>query len=186
MAMKTAAALKLKLKPIKRWVERHPLAVIIGGAMGTVLLLVAGGKKGRCEPRLGSDRYHRFDAFIDEAAALHRVDPRFIRAVIRVESDFQPNCTSIVIRRGVRVQGARGLMQIMPGPLERCGLANPFDPRGSILCGTSILRQNLNRYDGDLELTLAAYNAGPGRAHDPPAETREYVRRVLSYYRRGV
>lgn len=178
--------MKIKaLDPIKRWVARHPRAVLVGAAVSTGLLLAMGGKKGRCNPRLGPDRYHRFDAYIDEAAERYGVDRRFIRAVIRVESDFQPNCTSIVIRRGVRVQGARGLMQIMPGPLERCGIsANPFDPRGNIMCGVSILRQNLSRYRGDLELTLAAYNAGPGRAHTPPLATREYVRRVLSYYRR--
>jgi soluble lytic murein transglycosylase-like protein len=178
-----ASGMALKLTTVKKWIGRHRREVIIGGAVGTVILLAVGGKKDRCAPRLGSERYHRFDAFIDEAAARYHVERRFIRAVIRVESDFQPNCTSIVVRRGVRVQGARGLMQIMPGPLERCGLANPFDPRGNILCGTSILRSNLNRYHGDLELTLAAYNAGPGRAHDPPAATREYVSRVLSFYR---
>lgn len=175
--------MKIRIRPkaIKRWVVRHKRGVLVGSAAFALLLF--GGKKHRCWPRLGADRYHRFDDFIDEASQRYGVDRRFIRAVIRAESDFQPNCTSIVIRRGVRVQGAMGLMQIMPGPARDCGLSNPFDPRGNILCGTSILRQNLNRYDGDLELTLAAYNAGPGRAHDPPASTREYVRRVLSYYR---
>lgn len=172
----------MNARRVLSWLRDHRTPVL--AVSGVLVLGVLFGRKGdRCAPRLGSDRYHRFDAFIDEAAARYGVERRFIRAVIHVESDFQPNCTSIVVRHGVRVQGAMGLMQLMPGAAAGCDLSNPFDPRGNILCGTSILRSSLNRYGGDLELTLAAYNAGPGRAHTPPPDTVTYVARVLRFYR---
>lgn len=161
----------------KSFAKKHPVAAAVGGiasAIGLVYLL----PKPPRYPRIGSERYRIFDAFIEEASIAYGIPVAFIRAVIRVESDFQPAAVSRV--------GAMGLMQIMPGTAERCGAevaANPYDPRLNILCGTSVLSGNIIRYDGDLSLALAAYNAGPGRAHNPPLATRIYTARVLGYFR---
>jgi soluble lytic murein transglycosylase-like protein len=159
----------------KSFTHQHPIGVAVGGLVGLASVIALINRK--TGARIGPERYRIFDGFIDEASAAYNLEAPFIRAVIRTESDFQPN---VVSRKG-----AMGLMQIMPSAAERCGeavAANPFDPRLNILCGTSILAGNLVRYDGDLELTLAAYNAGPGRAFNPPLATRIYTARVLHFY----
>lgn len=125
------------------------------------------------------DRYGRYDNYIHEAAALYRLPESFIRAVMRVESDFSPD----VVSRA----GAMGLMQLMPRTATSMGVQDPFDPRQNILGGTRYLRVLANRFNGDLVLTIAAYNAGQGavtryRGVPPYAETRRYVQRVLRYY----
>ncbi|MDQ3036629.1 MAG: lytic transglycosylase domain-containing protein [Myxococcota bacterium] len=125
------------------------------------------------------DRYHRYDAFIREAAALYRLPESFVRAVIRVESDYNPGVVSHA--------GAQGLMQLMPGTAARMGVRDAFDPRQNILGGTRYLRILANSFGGDLILTIAAYNAGGGavqRYHGVPpyAETQRYVQRVLGWY----
>jgi soluble lytic murein transglycosylase-like protein len=125
------------------------------------------------------DRYHRFDAHIHEAAALYRLPEAFVRAVIRVESDYQPGAISRT--------GAQGLMQLMPHTGARMGVLDAFDPRQNILGGSRYLRVLANNFQGDLILTIAAYNAGEGaveRYHGVPPydETRRYVERVLGWY----
>lgn len=125
------------------------------------------------------DRYTRYDAFIREAAALYRLPESFIRAVIRVESDYNPGVVSHA--------GAQGLMQLMPGTAARMGVRDAFDPRQNILGGTRYLRILANSFGGDLILTVAAYNAGGGavqryRGVPPYAETQRYVQRVLGWY----
>jgi len=128
-----------------------------------------------------AERYHRYDAFIHEAAALYRLPEAFIRAVIRVESDYNAGAVSHV--------GAEGLMQLMPGTGRRMGVTDAFDPRQNILGGSRYLRVLANTFDGDLILTIAAYNAGEGAVmrYDgipPYEETRRYVERVLGWYYR--
>lgn len=125
------------------------------------------------------ERYHRYDAFIREAAALYRLPESFVRAVIRVESDYNPQVVSHA--------GACGLMQLMPATAARMGVRDPFDPRQNILGGTRYLRILANHFNGDLVLTIAAYNAGEGavmryRGIPPYEETQRYVRRVLRHY----
>lgn len=126
------------------------------------------------------DRFHRYDAHILEAAALYRIPEPLIRAVIRVESDYDP--------RVVSSAGARGLMQIMPAVEQDMRIGNVFDPRDNILGGTRLLRVLANRYDGDLVLTIAAYHAGPGSLArygnqvPPYTNTRKYLRMVLDRY----
>lgn len=125
------------------------------------------------------DRYQRYDAFIREAAALYRLPESFLRAVIRVESDYNPMVVSHA--------GAQGLMQLMPATAARMGVRDAFDPRQNILGGARYLRILANSFGGDLILTIAAYNAGEGavlrhRGVPPYAETQRYVQRVLGWY----
>lgn len=121
----------------------------------------------------------KYERLIHEAATRHRVEPALIKAVIRAESNFDPAAIS--------PRGARGLMQLMPETATMYGLANPFDPQGNIEAGVKHLKTLLERYAGNLELALAAYNAGEqaveryGRRIPPFPETRGYVRAVLRH-----
>jgi soluble lytic murein transglycosylase-like protein len=126
------------------------------------------------------ERFRRYDEYIYEAAELYRIPVSLIRAVIKVESDYDP--------RVVSSMGARGLMQLMPVVVEDMGVRNVHDPRDNILGGTRLLRVLANRYQGDLVLTIAAYHSGMGslqkyRNTVPPYEnTRKYLRMVLERY----
>ena len=124
-------------------------------------------------------RYGRYDAFIREAATLYQLPEALVRAVIKQESDYNPFSVS--------GSGAAGLMQLMPSTAESMMVRDVFDPRQSILGGTRFLRLLANMFNGDLVLTIAAYNAGPNAvvryAGVPPYdETQHYVRQVLRYY----
>ena len=121
----------------------------------------------------------RFSPIIEEAARLHGVDPRLIAAVARRESAWNPNAVSRV--------GAGGLMQLMPATARYLGVTNVFDARQNVFGGTQYLRTLLDTFGGDLDLTLAAYNAGPGAVQKykgvpPYRETRDYVRIVRASY----
>lgn len=121
----------------------------------------------------------QFGQFIQSASKRFNVDADLISSVIAVESNFNPKAVS---RRN-----ARGLMQLVPGTASRLGVQNIFDPQENINGGTQYLGELLHRYDNDLVLALAAYNAGPQRVQKygtvPPfAETQSYVRRVKHTY----
>lgn len=125
------------------------------------------------------ERYSRYDHLIDEAASLYQLPDSFIRAVMRVESNFNP----MVVSRA----GAMGLMQLMPKTAYSMGVSDPFDVRQNILGGARYLRILANRFQGDLVLTVAAYNAGEAAVEKfngipPYKETQRYVRRVLKHY----
>ncbi len=117
--------------------------------------------------------------FIADSARDHGVAPELVASVIAIESNFNPNAVSW--------RSARGLMQLMPETAARFGVKQVFDPRQNIDAGTRYLKELLLRYNGDLSLTLAAYNAGPERvelyrAVPPYRETRDYVRRVTEKF----
>ncbi|MGB2603675.1 MAG: lytic transglycosylase domain-containing protein [Candidatus Sulfotelmatobacter sp.] len=122
------------------------------------------------------------DTAIEQAAARHNVDPNLVRAVVKVESNFNPNAVSR--------KGAMGLMQLMPSTARQLKVKNPFDPEQNVDAGVRQLKQLLDNYGGDVKLTLAAYNAGAGavaRSSGVPhyAETQNYVRRITKLYYSG-
>ncbi len=124
-----------------------------------------------------SDKY---DHYISVAAETYGVSFPLVKAVIKVESNFNP--------RAVSPKGAQGLMQIMPGTAKILKVYDPFDPWENIMGGTRYLRMLLDRFDGKLKLALAGYNAGPLNVEQykgvPPfKETQDYVDRVIKYYR---
>ncbi len=125
-------------------------------------------------------RFTRYDEHIRQAAALYQIPEELVRAVIKVESDFDP--------RAVSPANARGLMQLIPATADRMLVTDVFDPRQNIFGGVRYLRVLANLFNGDLTLTIAGYNAGEGAVMrhggiPPYAETQEYVKRVLYYYR---
>lgn len=123
----------------------------------------------------------RYEEIIQKAAAAYDVDPDLIRGVIQVESGFNASAQS--------PKGAMGLMQLMPGTARDLGVANPYDPEENIMGGTRYLKKLLNRYDGNVSLSLAAYNWGMGNLENHrnwmPQETRNYVSRITSLYNRS-
>ena len=122
------------------------------------------------------------DSIIEEAARRHDVDPRLVRSLIKVESNFNAQAVS--------PKGAMGLMQLMPGTARTLNVSNPFDPEQNVDAGVRHLRHLLDDFNGDVKLSLAAYNAGAGavtrsRGVPPYAETRNYVKRITTLYRNG-
>ena len=118
------------------------------------------------------------DRIITQAAKTHGVEEALVKSVIKVESNFNPNSTS--------PKGAMGLMQLMPETARELGVQNPYDPVENVEAGTRYLKMLLKRYDGNVPLSLAAYNWGMGnierRPDQMPTETRQYVDRVTNYY----
>jgi soluble lytic murein transglycosylase-like protein len=120
------------------------------------------------------------DALVQEAAGRNGLDPCLILSVMRAESGFN--------RGAVSVKGASGLMQLMPATASRFGVTNIFDPRENVLGGTRYLRWLLDRFNGDVRLALAGYNAGEGAVEfygyriPPFLETQNYVRTIYARY----
>lgn len=125
-------------------------------------------------------RASQYDLIIEKAAAYYSVEPNLLRAVIVVESGFNP--------RAVSKKGAVGLMQLMPATARQYGAENAYDPKQNVHAGARYLRSLLDRYGADLKLVLAAYNAGEvavdrnGGRIPPYKETLAYVPRVLKIY----
>jgi len=120
-----------------------------------------------------------YEGIILRKSRKYNLDPSLVRAIITVESNWQPYAVS--------KKGAMGLMQLMPATAREIGIRNPFDPEQNIEGGTRYLRTLLDMFNNDLRLALAAYNAGPETVRKfggipPIAETRRYIRRVLSMY----
>ena len=137
---------------------------------------------GQGRPSVSIDR-DGAEKLVREAAERHHVDPALVRAVIETESNWNPSARSR--------KGAMGLMQLIPTTAQRFGVNDAFNPKQNVDAGVRYLKTLLERYNGNLDLALAAYNAGEGavdRAHGIPAyrETRSYVQKVQNaYFRPG-
>jgi soluble lytic murein transglycosylase-like protein len=135
----------------------------------------------RYRPYPPADR-KKYHAHVMAAARAFQLEPALIHAVISAESGYNPLARS--------PKGAKGLMQLMPDTARRYGVDNPLDPRQNIQGGSAYLRDLLTLFGNDLNLALAAYNAGEGAVMEyghripPYRETTQYVPKVLSYYKR--
>jgi hypothetical protein len=123
---------------------------------------------------------YEYSEYIDRVASKYDLEPELIRAVIRTESNGDQGAVSR--------KGAMGLMQLMPSTADDMNVVNPFNPEENIEGGTKYLKYLMERFDGDLTLALAAYNAGPGTVEKygsvpPIQETKQYVKKVLSFYK---
>ncbi len=148
----------------------------------------ASAKRGSCErcdkisaTDASPERFHRYDAYIIEASQLYRIPIPLIRAVIKVESDYDTKVVSSM--------DCKGLMQVHPAvEIDMGAQGDIFDPRTNIMTGTRLLRWLANRVDGDLVLTIAGYHAGLGSLAKfgytvpPYAYTRQYLKMVLERY----
>ncbi|PKN22231.1 MAG: lytic transglycosylase [Deltaproteobacteria bacterium HGW-Deltaproteobacteria-21] len=136
----------------------------------------------RSYPGKAVQQYIRdFEGIISQASERFKVDPFLIKAVIKAESDFNQNAVS--------QKGAQGLMQLMPGTAEDMKVEDPFNPEENIFGGTRYLSMMLSRFNNDMRLALAAYNAGPERVENhrgipPIPETKSFIEKVMQYYGR--
>lgn len=135
----------------------------------------------RERPKISPTPYdtRKFDPLITAASKKHGVSFSLLKAMIKVESDYNP--------RAVSRKGAKGLMQIMPETSRALNIQNIFDPWENIMGGAQYFMQLFKRFEGKLPLALAAYNAGPSavdlyRRIPPYRETEEYVKKVMAYY----
>ena len=147
------------------------LAAVVAGCSGGGLFPYSGGPH--------SISAQRLNKIVALQAKANHIDPRLVKAVIRVESGGDPSAVSTA--------GAMGLMQLMPGTASAYGVLNPWDPEQNIAGGTKHLSDLLREYNGDISLALAAYNAGSGavaryKGIPPYAETGAYVSNVLTLY----
>lgn len=118
------------------------------------------------------------DHMFSEASRKYGISEKLLKAVAKAESNFKPQAVSN--------KGAIGIMQLMPGTARSLGVADPYDARSNIMGGAKYLKENLKRYNGNVDLTLAAYNAGSNNVKKyggiPPfKETQEYVKKVKGY-----
>jgi soluble lytic murein transglycosylase-like protein len=120
------------------------------------------------------------NSLIEQAAMRHQVDPELVKAIVKVESNFNP--------RAVSPAGALGLMQLIPATAMRFGVANPFDPQANLDGGVRYLKYLLGQYEGNVQLSLAAYNAGEdavarsGGMIPSIRETQDYIRKIAQLY----
>ena len=135
--------------------------------------------KERTLDNVGVQANNHYDHFISKAAKKHGLSFPLLKALIKIESDFNPTAISRA--------GAKGLMQIMPDNLKALNINDPFDPQENIMGGASYLKKLLTRFEGKLPLALAAYNAGPDAVErykriPPFEETENFVKKVMKYY----
>jgi soluble lytic murein transglycosylase-like protein len=152
------------------------------GGAGRLVISNEGSHEARGLPRAPArlrEPDPELDLVIDQHCGTQDLEPKLVRALIQVESAWNP----VAVSRA----GAMGLMQLMPDTAALLDVADPYDPDQNVRGGTLFLRRMLDRFGGRVDLALAAYNAGPGAVErhggiPPYAETRDYVRRILGLY----
>jgi soluble lytic murein transglycosylase-like protein len=165
--------------------ENNPVRATKGKSANTNSALASASRAGSAAPVDSDPRgFHvlsraEIDKYVEELAAKHNVDPELIRAVIAAESGYNPAATSR--------KGAQGLMQLMPGTAQQLGVRDAYNAKQNLDAGVRYLRALLDKYNGDLDKALAAYNAGEGavaRAGGVPniRETQNYIRRITDQY----
>jgi hypothetical protein len=168
--------------PLLKLTSRRSASILGMTAKPSIYLPPETSFTGKNRPGLNLDR-DGAEKLVREAAERHRIDPALVRAVIETESNWNPSAISR--------KGAVGLMQLIPTTAQRFGVNDMYSPQQNVDAGVRYLKTLLERYNGNLDLALAAYNAGEGavdRAHGIPSfrETRNYVQRVQSaYFRPG-
>lgn len=174
-----ASAGRSTLASVRELADSYPASEIAPSSALAAPPIEAPGASG-FDPPLGTERYlHRlpYGELIESAAERHGLDPLLVAAVAEAESNFRVDAVS--------PKGALGLMQLMPMHVEDG--VEPFDPAANLELGAALLAELSSRFDGDLELALAAYHAGPGavdrfRGMPPYRSTELYVERVLEIY----
>jgi soluble lytic murein transglycosylase len=178
-ALALAVALPAEARgPIYAFVDADGVAHFSNVPNDSRYVPLAPAKPGQRRNRAAPARW-QYDGLIGLAARQHRVPPALVKAVIAAESRFDPEAVSR--------KGAQGLMQLMPATADSLGVTDPLRPDENVDGGVRYLRTMIDRY-GDLPRALAAYNAGPDAVDrhggiPPYPETRDYVKRVLTYYR---
>jgi len=157
------------------------LGSILAGFLILLAAIQAGANGAATKSAIRSAEFERSELrkLVNDVSLEHGVDPRLVDAVVRVESDYDP--------RAVSRRGALGLMQLMPDTVDRLEVGDPFDPEENIRGGVREISRLVDRYAGNLQLALAAYNAGEGavaryRGIPPYKETRSYVSKILTLY----
>ena len=168
--------------PVLKFAVRQRAGLSAAAKRPSIYLPAESSFMGKIRPAMNLDR-DGAEKLVKEAAERHRIDPALVRAVIETESNWNPSAISR--------KGAVGLMQLIPTTAHRFGVNDLYSPQQNVDAGVRYLKTLLERYNGNLDLALAAYNAGEGavdRAHGIPSfrETRDYVQRVQSaYFRPG-
>lgn len=163
------------------FVNAEPNSKLTARSRTTIFRPLESPFAGSARPYVSIDR-DGAEKLVREAADLHRVDPALVRAVIQTESNWNPGAISR--------KGAAGLMQLIPTTAQRFGASDALNPQQNVDAGVRYLKTLLDRYNGNRDLALAAYNAGEGavdRAHGVPAyrETVDYIRKVQDAYSRA-
>jgi soluble lytic murein transglycosylase-like protein len=169
----------------RRWIRVKPASPSgrrARSAADEVSRLVAAAEHNAADANIAPVTSAAIEGIIAQAAARHNVDPNLVRAIVKVESNFNP--------RAVSRAGAQGLMQLMPATARELNVSSAFDPHQNVDAGVRHLKSLLADFNGDVELSLAAYNAGAGavrryRGVPPYSETRNYVKKITSLYWNG-
>lgn len=161
-------------------IDQLNLSALLNANTERTANMAAGAAKGNFKKVLNSVLKvpQSLDDMFTEASKKYGVSEKLLKAVAKAESNFNPSATSN--------KGAAGVMQLMPATARSLGVDDPYDAKSNIMGGAKYLRQNLEKYQGNVELTLAAYNAGGNNVSKyggiPPfKETQEYVRKVIGY-----
>lgn len=175
---------RMLIETIKEWRSKSEGAKELGAIPAQVktkiIIYNPGGQLNKKGEQMGENQIFsapgNFDPIISQAAWKYSLPPALIKAIVRVESNF--------VAHAVSPAGARGLMQIMPETAIKIGVRNPFDPWQNILGGSKLLRSHIDEF-ASVKKALIAYNAGADRVRKGqmiPEETKEYLKRVISYY----